>query len=895
MNDFKFWKDINFNVIKVLFLRDLRLYFASPSGYVFITLFIFLSAFAAFWQERFFMNNLANLNLLNVVFPYLLLFFIPALTMGVWSDEKRQGTDELLLTLPATDLEIVLGKYLAALGVYSASLALSLSHVLVLIFLGGPDFGLMFGNYLGFWFIGASFIAVGMLASLLSPNVTLSFVMGAIFCSVFTFINDVGSIFGKSVENSLAALTVFGPFADFSRGVISLSGFLYFLSLAGVMLYINIILIGKRHWPQKADGYDMWIHYAGRAVAVIIAVISINVILGRISLRLDVTAEQMHSLSGETHRLLDDIPDDHRVLIQVYVSDDVPQQYVQTRENLLSFLAEIDAVAGGKVEVLIHRTEPFSAEARDAREKFGILPREMLETGSARAQVMQVFMGVAFTSGAEEEVIPFFDRGLPTEYELTRSIRVVAKAERKKIGVLTTGAKLFGGLDFQTMQSAPAWQVVEELKKQYDVSQISAADPITEPLDGLVAVLPSSLPQEELDNLLDYVFAGNPTLIVVDPFPYFNISLAPVENPGANQNPFMNQGPPPASKGDILGLMGVLGVQWNPGQVIWDNYNPHPDLAQLPPEFVFLGANNEDSQAFNPDHLASSKLQEMLMLFPGSIKKTPESQYDFIPLLKSSAASGSLMYRQMVQRSFLGTQMVYQNLPHYPDNSEHIIAAHIRSVTSPGDSTSDRFGKVNAIVIADIDFISDQFFAIRSQGFENLNFDNVNFFLNSMDILVNDESFIDLRNRRVQHRTLETVESRVRDYDSKRLLDEQQAETEAQIALQAAQQRLNERVSEVRQRTDLDDQTKEIMVRSLQEVENDRYDALEKTIREEKEIKIQRSKEDMESQIRSIQNNIKTLAVIIPPIPVFVFGIMIYLRRKRREQEGVAAIRRLRE
>ena len=492
------------HVIGAVFKRNFLSYFSNPAGYVFITLFVFISSCVAFWQDIFFTNNLANLDQLNRYMPYLLLFFIPAITMSSWADERRQGTDELLLTLPAHDLDVVLGKYLAALGIYTVALLFCLSHVFILRLLGEPDFGVLFATYLGYWLMGVLLIAVGMVASLLSSNVTVAFILGAVFCAVPIFLGSIGSptleFFlrgtglrwfattflgasgpqaGDEVGRLMESCSVPSQFQDFGTGVITLSGLLYFFGLAAAMLYLNMVLLGRRHWAggeasrRPLDSFDGPVRRGDHWPCSVSTSWS-----SCVAAYTDVSAEKLHTLSRESVDLVKQIPDDRPVLIQAYYSPEVPREFVETKADLLGLLKEYASQSGGKIQLNLVPTELYSDEAREAEKQFGIEPRQVLTDDQGKQMSAEVFLGVAFTSGLEEVVIPFFDRGLPVEYELTRSIRVVSRSGRKKVGILTTDAKMMGGFDMRSFSQNPEWSIVTELKKQYDVSSVSPDAPI---------------------------------------------------------------------------------------------------------------------------------------------------------------------------------------------------------------------------------------------------------------------------------------------------------------------------------------------------------------------------------------------------------------------------------
>ena len=868
-------------VVLAVFKREFNSYFRNPTGYVFITLFVFLSAVAAFWQEGFFLNNLANLEQLNGYFPYLLVFLAPAITMGLWAEERKRGTQELLLTLPASDGSLLIGKYLAALGIYSVALVFSLSHVIVLLFLGSPDSGMLAATYLGYWLTGAALLALGLLASLLTENLTVAFILGGVFCAVPVFLRHAGALLSGRAQRVAEQLSVVEQFRDLSAGVVTASAVVYFLSLALAVLYLCVKLTGRHRWPVWAGAPRMGVHVLARCVALAAVVGALTVLAAQLGGRWDVTSEKIHSLSGDTRALIESIDPNKPVFIQAYLSPEVPRGYLEVRANLAAFLREFSVLGKGRIQSNIIETVMYSEEAREARERYGIMPYRVPATEESASVANSIFLGLVFTCGAEESVIEFFDRGLPVEYELMRSIRVVSRAQRRKVGVLETGVTLFGGFDFETKRRTADWSIVPELRKQYDVSKVSAGEDYPEDLDVLIVALPNTLTGEQLERLTAYVTQGNPVLILLDPLPAFNINLSPAAAEAPSSSPFQTAAPAPA-QASLDPLLEAMGVEWQKDRIVWDSYNPHPQLRQLPEEVVFIGRGSQAPMAFQESEEITSGLQEVVILYAGALKARAGSEAGFVPLMTTSENSGLLRWNQLVQRSLFGTVLM-QGISHKPDEEIYALAARLTRQGAPGP--------LNAIVVADADMMGEQFFQLRRQGIENLSFDNVTFLLNAVDELAGDSSFIALRKRRPKHRTLEAVEARTRVYEERRTKETEEAQANAESRLAEAQARLDAAVEQLRRRPDLDEQTRQIMIQNLQSAEERRLQVARANIEDERDRQIANARVSMEASVRRIENTIKLLAVGLPPIPAFIVLIFVSLRKLKRERVRISTDR----
>ncbi|MGB7329604.1 MAG: Gldg family protein, partial [Rubripirellula sp.] len=455
-------------------------YFSNPTGYVFLCIFVFLTSVAAFWPYEFFNQNLATLDQLNYWFPLIMLVFIPAITMSIWAEEKRQGTDELLLTLPADDFDIVIGKYMAASAIFTASLLFSqISTFVTLAILteGQLDTGLIFTSYLGYYFVGLAMIAIGMIASFLTGNLTVGFILGALFNAPLAFASLAESVSpNQKLAAWLAESGIARPFDDFGRGVVSSSSVVYFVLVSSVALYVCMVLIGRRHWTGGKDGNTMAWHYIARVIAlVVITTGAVTLFRNKDVYRHDFTEGKVSSLAPATKKLIRELDADRPIVIDAFISKDIPEVYAKTRYELINLLKEFRSEAGARgreIEVnLYDDIELFSDEAALAEERFGIAPQTRLVKERGSSQQKQLIMGAAFKSGLEKVTVPIFEYGIPVEYELVRSINTVASGARKRLGIVATDARLMGGSVMAGMsaQQVPRHMLMDELGKQYDV------------------------------------------------------------------------------------------------------------------------------------------------------------------------------------------------------------------------------------------------------------------------------------------------------------------------------------------------------------------------------------------------------------------------------------------
>ena len=235
--------------VLVIFKREFQGYFATPIAYVFMGVFVALAGVFMMYIGGFFIRAQADLTAFFSFHPWLYLFLIPALAMRLWAEERRAGTIELLLTLPVTMTQAVMGKFLAAWLFTAVALALTFPVWITANYLGDPDNGIILAGYFGSLLMAGAYLAIGSCISALTRNQVIAFVVSAAVCLLFVLsgyplVLDVFSAWAPPfLVETVSSFSFLGHFEDIIKGVIDLRDIVYFASLIALWLFLNVLAL----------------------------------------------------------------------------------------------------------------------------------------------------------------------------------------------------------------------------------------------------------------------------------------------------------------------------------------------------------------------------------------------------------------------------------------------------------------------------------------------------------------------------------------------------------------------------------------------------------------------------------------------------------------------------
>lgn len=235
----------------IVMKRELKSYFESPVAYVFLIAFLLLTGFLTFVMSQFYEQNNASLERFFFWHPWVYLLLVPAATMSLWAEERRNGTIEVLLTMPVTMLETILGKFFAAWIFMGLALALTFPIVIWTCYLGNPDMGVIAAGYMGSFLLAGGYVAMGMLMSSLTKSQVISFVLALLSGLLLLLagwppITDFFARWFPSLVDAVAAFGFMPHFDSIQRGVVDIRDITYFASLMVFMLFATHIVLDNR-------------------------------------------------------------------------------------------------------------------------------------------------------------------------------------------------------------------------------------------------------------------------------------------------------------------------------------------------------------------------------------------------------------------------------------------------------------------------------------------------------------------------------------------------------------------------------------------------------------------------------------------------------------------------
>ena len=688
--------------------RELRSFFDQPTAYVLAVAFLGLGLYLSF--RSLYAIQRATLRPFFDLLPWLLVVFIPAVAMRTLAEERRSRTLEWLIAQPLGETEVVLGKFLGSWVFVLITLAGTLPMAFGILLVSDADAGIIFAQYVGAALLAAQMIAIGIWASAITRNQITAFILGAFTCFVLVLIGTPLVQMGlpRLIGGWALQLSVISHFENVARGVIDLRDLLYFASTCGLFLLLAVAGLGRERLSHKGEAFRRL--RIGTAV-IAAGVLVLNLLGGNVRGRLDLTGDNLYTLSDGSREILGDLDD--IVSMTLFLSDDLPQEIQVIERDVRDLVADLEGASNGMLSIREINPDD-SDEAAEEASSMGIRPIEFNVIGDDEFQVKRGYFGLALTYADEQEIIPVIDRADDLEFRLVSVIASMTTEERPRLAFMT---------GFEAKEPFYYRNFRQALANRYDVTSVDIENDSTgafsiDSVDVLVVAAPTTPVSPMVAEAIDgYLNAGGAALLLVE------------------RHAFNPQSPTaiPVTSG-LEGMLAARGVK-STGELLFDAASAETVSMRQGIFNVFRPYPLWPISLPGDNHATNRSLNNVNFAWASPLT-WQEDDPSVTPLWITTESGGTNPAGSPIQpgMEFAGAQ----SEPGVYTYAVAVDPALAAEGEEEEDTAAERPGG-RLIVVGDGDFLEDRFVQQNPQ--------NLSFAANAVDWLVQDEALISIRSK----------------------------------------------------------------------------------------------------------------------------------------------------